>query len=79
MTGPSPPAPAGPPPPADLPARLFRALYQEYDLHPAGGGYVAVPKGTACYTAPAIGEIARRISSREPPGPQPPGPGPGAR
>ena len=78
MTGPPPPAPAGPPPPADLPARLFRALYQEYDRHPAGGAYVAVPKGTTCYTAPTLGEIARRIGSRESPGPRPRGPGPGA-
>jgi hypothetical protein len=88
MTGPPPAAPVGPPPPGDLPARLFRALYQEYDLHPAGGGYVAVPKGTACYAAPTIGEIARRISARGHPGPEPPeparpgyhtdGPGPGA-
>ena len=78
MTGPPSPALASLPPPADLPARLFRALYQEYDLHPAGGAYVAVPKGTACYTAPTVGEIARRISSREHPGPRSPGPGPGA-
>jgi hypothetical protein len=71
MTGPPPATPAGPP--GDLPARLFRALYQGYDLHPAGGAYVIVPKGTACYAGPAIGEIARRIS-REHPGPEPPGP-----
>jgi hypothetical protein len=61
-------------PRGDLPARLFRALYQEYDLHPAGGAYVAVPKGTACYAAPTISEIARRIS-RDRPGPEPPEPG----
>ena len=70
MTG---PPPANPPPAGDLPARLFRALHQDYDLHPAGGAYVAVPKGTTCYAAPTIGEIARRIS-REQPGPEPPGP-----
>ena len=73
MTGPPLPAPASPPQPGDLPARLFRALYQEYDLHQAGGAYVAVPKGAACYTAPTLGEIARRIS-REHPVPEPPGP-----
>ena len=57
-----PAARAVPPLPGDLPARLFRALYQGYDLHAAGGAYVAVPKGTAWYTAPTLGEIARRIS-----------------
>jgi hypothetical protein len=57
--------PAGPPPPEDLTARVFRALYPEYDLHVLAGTYLAVPAGTACYTAPAIGEIARQISGRE--------------
>ena len=78
MTG---PPPASPPPAGDLPARLFRALYQGYDLHPAGGAWVAVPKGTACYAAPTIGEIARQISVREHPAPEPPAgvPGPGKR
>lgn len=32
-----------------------------------------MPKGTTCYAAPAIGEIARRISC-EHPGPEPPEP-----
>jgi hypothetical protein len=68
MTGPPPASP----PPGDLPARLFRALYQGYDLHPAGGTWFAVPKGTACYAAPTIGEIAGQISAREHPAPDPP-------
>ena len=66
MTG---PPPASPPPAGDLPARLFRALFQGYDLHPAGGAWFAVPKGTACYAAPTIGEIAGQISVREHPRP----------
>ena len=69
MTG---PPPASPPPAGDLPARLFRALFQGYDLHPAGGAWFAVPKGTACYAAPTIGEIAGQISVREHPAPEPP-------
>ena len=76
MTGPPPAAPAVPSPPGDLPARLFRALYQDYDLRAVGGAYVAVPTGTTCYAAPTLGEIARRISAREHPGPEPPGPPP---
>jgi hypothetical protein len=55
----------GQPPPADLTARVFRALYPEFDLHALAGTYLALPKGTPCYTAPAIGEIARQISGRE--------------
>ena len=74
MTG---PPPASPPPAGDLPARLFRALYQGYDLHPAGGAWVAVPKGTPCYAAPTIGEIAGQISVREHPPPEPPAGVPG--
>ena len=57
--------PAGPPPPEDLTARVFRALYPEFDLHDLGGTYLALPKGTPCFAAPAIGEIARQISGRE--------------
>jgi hypothetical protein len=59
------PAPALPPPPADLTARVFRALYPEFDLHALDETYLAVPKGTPCITAPAIGEIARQISGCE--------------
>jgi hypothetical protein len=59
------PVPAVPPPPEDLTARVFRALYPEYDLHDLAGTYLAVPAGTPCFTAPAIGEIARQISGRE--------------
>jgi hypothetical protein len=66
------PAPAVPPPPQDLTARVFRALYPEYDLHALTGTYLALPKGTPCYTAPALGELARQISNREHPVPDPP-------
>ncbi len=63
------PAPSGRPPPADLPARVFRALYAEFDLHTVVGAvHVAVPKGTPCYAAPTLAEIARQISARQHPG-----------
>lgn len=65
-------APESPPPPADLTARVFRALYPEFDLHPLAGTYLALPKGTPCFTAPAIGEIARQISDRDRPAPAAP-------
>jgi hypothetical protein len=57
--------PEDPTPPDDLTARVFRALYPEFDLHDMAGTYLAVPAGTPWFTAPAIGEIARQISGRE--------------
>jgi hypothetical protein len=65
-------APEGPPPPDDLTARVFRALYPEFDLHALDGTYLAVPAGTPCFTAPAIGEVARQISTQAYPDPGPP-------
>ena len=55
----------GQPPPADLTARVFRALYPGYDLHDLAGTWLAVPAGTPWFTAPAIGEIAWQIAARE--------------
>jgi hypothetical protein len=57
--------PESPPPPDDLTARVFRALYPEFDLHALTGTYLAVPAGTPCFAAPVISEIARQISGRE--------------
>lgn len=51
-----------PSPPDDLTARVFRALYPEFDLHDMAGAYLAVPAGTPYFTAPAIGKIARQIA-----------------
>ena len=59
-------APDGQPPPADLTARLFRALYDQFDLHAIGGAHVAVPKGTPYFAGSTIGEVARQISSEQP-------------
>ena len=72
-------APPGQPPPGDLPARVFRALYPGYDLHALGGTWLALPAGTPWFTAPAIGEIARQPAVRAHHPPVPPGivPGPG--
>ena len=71
--------PPGQPPPGDLAARVFRALYPGYDLHALAGTWLALPAGTPWFTAPAIGEIARQIAAREHHPPVPPGivPGPG--
>jgi hypothetical protein len=63
----------GPPPPEDLTARVFRALYDQFDLHSTGGTHIVVPKGTQLYVGPTIGEIARQISDRGPHVPAPSG------
>jgi hypothetical protein len=64
-------APEDPPPPDDLTARVFHALYPQSGLHDIAGTYLAVP-GTPCFTAPALGEIARQISDRDRQAPAPP-------
>lgn len=45
-------APEGPPPPEDLTARVFRALYDQFDLHFTGGTHIAVPKGSPASPPP---------------------------
>lgn len=55
----------------ELTLRVFRALYRDYHLRTFGGSYVAVPKGTPCYTALTLGEIVRRISGNHPAGQAP--------
>jgi hypothetical protein len=65
------PVPAVPPLPEDLTARVFRALYPTLDLHDLGGTYLALPKGTPCFTAPALGDLARQISGCGPRIPDP--------
>src|SRR6266852_4918247 len=68
MTGSAPVAPAGQPARDDLTARIFRALYTQFDLHTAGGTHIAVPKGTRA--SPHLA-WARLPSPPLPPAPQP--------
>ena len=65
MTGPEPVTPATQPLPDNLTARVFRALYRDFDLHTVAGTHIAVPKGTPCFAASSLGEIARQISDHE--------------
>lgn len=53
------------PDPGDLTARVFRALYQAYDLHSVQGIHVVVPRGTPCFAGPSLGDVARQISDYE--------------
>ena len=71
------PAAAGQPAPADLAARIFRALYPDFDLRTINGTYVVVPKGTPWFAGRSLGDIARQICDHDHPGPvaSPAGPG----
>lgn len=65
MTGPEPITRTTQSLPDNLTARVFRALYPDFDLHTVAGIHIAVPKDTPCFAAPSLGEIARQISDHE--------------
>lgn len=69
MTGSAPAAPPSQPARDDLPARVFRALYAQFDLHTVGSIHIAVPKGSPCFAGQSLGEVARQISDHEHPNP----------
>jgi hypothetical protein len=74
MTGPTPASGSARPGGDDLTVRVFRALYQAYDLHCVAGIHIAVPAGAPCFVGPSLGAIARQISDHEHPTPPPTGP-----
>jgi hypothetical protein len=49
----------------ELTARVFRALYGAYDLHPKEGIRVVVPRGTPYFAGFSLGDVARQISDHE--------------
>ena len=63
------PAAAGQPGCDNLTERIFRALYQEFDLRTINGTYVVVPKDTPWFAGTSLGDIARQISDHDHPGP----------
>ena len=65
---PAPGSPAGHRGPEYLAIRVFRALYPGLDLHAERGTFIAVPRGTPYIAGPSLGDVARTISEREPPG-----------
>ena len=71
------PAATGQPGCDNLTERIFRALYQEFDLRTINGTYVVVHKDTPWFAGTSLGDIARQISDRDHPGPaaSPAGPG----
>ncbi len=50
----------------ELTARVFRALYPEFDLRIVDGTHVVVvPRGTQWFAGPSLGDLARQISDHE--------------
>jgi hypothetical protein len=56
---------AGQPGRDDLTPRIFRALYQDFDLLTIGVIHIVTPKGTPVFIADSLGQIARQISDHE--------------
>jgi hypothetical protein len=65
MTGTTPGGPAGQPGRDDLTPRVFRALYQDFDLLTIGVVHIVTPKGTPVFIGDSLGQIARQISDHE--------------
>jgi hypothetical protein len=65
MTGTTPASPAGQRGHDDLTPRIFRALYQNFELLTIGVIHVVTPKGTLVFVCESLGQIARQISDRE--------------
>jgi hypothetical protein len=57
--------------PGDLTPRLFRVLYQDYDLRAVHGAYVVTPTRTLVLSSDSLGWIARQLASGQPPVPAP--------
>ena len=49
----------------ELTARVFRALYPDFDLRSVEGIHVVVPRGTPCFAGSSLGDVARQISDHE--------------
>jgi hypothetical protein len=65
MKGTTPGGPAGQPGRDDLTPRIFRALYQDFDLLTIGVVHIVTPKGTPIFIGDSLGQIARQISDHE--------------
>ena len=65
MTGTPPASPAGQPGRDDLTPRIFRALYQSFDLLTIGVIHIVTPKGAPVFIGDSLGQIARQISDHE--------------
>jgi hypothetical protein len=50
----------------ELAARVFRALYPDFELRTVDHTHVVVPRGTPWYAGRSLGELARQISGHAP-------------
>jgi hypothetical protein len=77
MTGPATATTAGQPGRDDLTPRIFRALYEDFDLLTIGVIHIVTPKRTPVFIGDSLGDVARQISDHEhgaPAVPSPPTP-----
>jgi hypothetical protein len=58
-------------PPQELTARVFRALYSDYDLTTMDTFYIVTPKGTPVLVGSSLGWIARQLTGDQHPNPAP--------
>jgi hypothetical protein len=65
MTGPATATTAGQPGRDDLTPRIFRALYENFDLLTIGVIHIVTPKDTPVFIGDSLGQIARQISDHE--------------
>ena len=65
MTGTTPASSAAQPSRDDLTPRIFRALYNDFDLLTIGVIHIVTPKGVPVFIGDSLGQIARQISDHE--------------
>lgn len=63
--GPAPEQPTDMTPADELTSRVFRALYQQYDLRTLGILHIVTPRGTPVFIGDSLGQIARQLSEHE--------------
>ena len=65
MTGTTSASTASQPGRDDMTPRIFRALYESFDLLTIGLIHIVTPKGTPVFIGDSLGQIARQISDHE--------------
>ena len=74
MTGTTSASTASQPSRDNLTPRIFRALYENFDLLTIGVTHIVTPKGTPIFIGDSLGQIARQISDHEHQDPAAPSP-----
>lgn len=71
MTGTTPASTAGQSGRDDLTSRIFRALYQDFDLLTIGVIHIVTPKRAPVFTGDSLGQIARQLTGHQQPSADP--------